>query len=255
MKSKAKSGKIYGTLLVRESIRTPDGPRSRTVCNISGLPPSDPRPRRPLPQGPNTRLPAQHLPAPRPRPGRPRRLLRGMDALRPAGVFRHHSGGSCRASLGDHLLPSPLSLCQACLGRSSPGTVPAAACGLPASKKFDGDDLHTAMDQLTGRRTARLTKGEALLTGATGKSCHTLRRKGTRASRRCWPAVILTAVNPLWAGRQPPGTAGTPCSMTCKGGRTPPHQTCRHQTQNGQSPKARLHRRARSRAHQGPQVF
>ena len=45
--------------------------------------------------------------------------------------------------------------------------------------------------------------------GATGNSCHTLRRKGTRASRRCWPAVILTAVNPLRAGRQQPGTAGT----------------------------------------------
>ena len=38
---------------------------------------------------------------------------------------------------------------------------------------------------------------------------YTLRRKGTRASRRCWPAVILTAVNPLWAGRQQHDTAGT----------------------------------------------
>ena len=51
--------------------------------------------------------------------------------------------------------------------------------------------------------------------GATGNSCHTLRRKGTRASRRCWPAVILTAVNPLWAGRQQPGAQpGRPCSIT-----------------------------------------
>ena len=39
IKSKAKSGKIYETFLVSESIRTPDGPRSRTVGNISGLPP------------------------------------------------------------------------------------------------------------------------------------------------------------------------------------------------------------------------
>ena len=37
IKSKAKSGKIYGTFPVRDSIRTSDGPRSRTVCNISGL--------------------------------------------------------------------------------------------------------------------------------------------------------------------------------------------------------------------------
>jgi len=36
---KSKSGKIYETFLVRESFRTPDGPRSRTVCNISSLPP------------------------------------------------------------------------------------------------------------------------------------------------------------------------------------------------------------------------
>ena len=32
---------------------------------------------------------------------------------------------------------------------------------------------------------------------------------GTRASRRCWAAVILTAVSHLPAGRQQPGTAGT----------------------------------------------
>ena len=36
-----------------------------------------------------------------------------------------------------------------------------------------------------------------------------LQRSGTRASRRCRPAVILTAVGPLPAGRQQPGTAGT----------------------------------------------
>src|SRR5262249_17464646 len=31
--------KAYGSYLVRESFRTPQGPRSRTVCNISALPP------------------------------------------------------------------------------------------------------------------------------------------------------------------------------------------------------------------------
>ena len=39
IRSKAKSGKVYETCLVRESVRTPQGPRSRTICNISGLPP------------------------------------------------------------------------------------------------------------------------------------------------------------------------------------------------------------------------
>jgi hypothetical protein len=40
IKSKGKNGKIYETHLVRESFRTPNGPRSRTVCNISKLPAS-----------------------------------------------------------------------------------------------------------------------------------------------------------------------------------------------------------------------
>ena len=33
-----RQGKTYVTYLVRESFRTPKGPRSRTICNISGLP-------------------------------------------------------------------------------------------------------------------------------------------------------------------------------------------------------------------------
>src|SRR5919199_615282 len=38
--TKSKRGsKTYISYLVRESFCTPQGPRSRTVCNISGLPP------------------------------------------------------------------------------------------------------------------------------------------------------------------------------------------------------------------------
>jgi len=33
-----RKGKTYVTYLVRESFRLPEGPRSRTICNISGLP-------------------------------------------------------------------------------------------------------------------------------------------------------------------------------------------------------------------------
>ena len=36
--SSRKGGKTYISYLVRESFRTPAGPRSRTVCNITGLP-------------------------------------------------------------------------------------------------------------------------------------------------------------------------------------------------------------------------
>jgi hypothetical protein len=35
-----RQNKTYISYLVRESFRTPEGPRSRTVCNISGLPAS-----------------------------------------------------------------------------------------------------------------------------------------------------------------------------------------------------------------------
>src|SRR5438445_7710486 len=38
--TKCKHGSVtYVTYLVRESFRTPKGPRSRTVCNITSLPP------------------------------------------------------------------------------------------------------------------------------------------------------------------------------------------------------------------------
>jgi transposase len=36
--SSRKNGKTYVSYLVRESFRTPDGPRSRTICNITDLP-------------------------------------------------------------------------------------------------------------------------------------------------------------------------------------------------------------------------
>ena len=37
-KSTRRDGKTYVSYLVRESFRTPKGPRSRTVCNITDLP-------------------------------------------------------------------------------------------------------------------------------------------------------------------------------------------------------------------------
>jgi hypothetical protein len=38
--STRRDGKTYVSYLVRESFRTPKGPRSRTVCNITALPPA-----------------------------------------------------------------------------------------------------------------------------------------------------------------------------------------------------------------------
>src|SRR5437762_13482176 len=40
MSSRVSGGSVtYFTYLVRESFRTPKGPRSRTICNITALPP------------------------------------------------------------------------------------------------------------------------------------------------------------------------------------------------------------------------
>jgi hypothetical protein len=50
---------------------------------------------------------------------------------------------------------------------------------------------------------------------------------GTRASRRCWLAVILTASNAMLAGRQQPGTAGTAVFRWWNTG-VPPVPACGH---------------------------
>ena len=157
IKSKAKSGKIYETFLVRESIRTPDGPRSRTVCNISGLPPQ-------------TRDLVAHS-------------LKGLTLVSPLSASLHHAldyGGLAvlreawtRFGLPEFfgtIPPEDAARLQAiifsrllfpcarlALADQARGTVLAAACGLPASEKFDEDDLYAAMDQLTGRWSPLVT--------------------------------------------------------------------------------------------------
>ena len=151
IKSKAKSGKVYQTVLVRESLRTPAGPRSRTVCNISGLPPE-----------------AQQAVAD---------ALKGHALVSPLTASLHSSldyGGIAvlrdawtRFGLPDFFAAIPLPdaarlqamvfsrllfpCAKLALADHACGTVLAAACGLPAAETFDEDDLYAAMDQLTGR--------------------------------------------------------------------------------------------------------
>jgi transposase len=151
IKSKAKSGKVYETVLVRESLRTPEGPRSRTVCNITGLPPA-----------------AQQAVAD---------SLKGLALVSPLSASLHHAldyGGIAvlrdawaRFGLADFLtaMPQPAAArlqaivfsrllfpcAKLALADNARGTVLAAACALPAAEAFDEDDLYAAMDQLTGR--------------------------------------------------------------------------------------------------------
>ncbi|NBV85178.1 MAG: hypothetical protein EBS01_02680 [Verrucomicrobia bacterium] len=145
------NGKTYSSFLVRESFRTPKGPRSRTVCNITGLPP----------------------------------LLRQLiaSALKGASLSEFDSlqlekaldfGGLAVLddlwkrlhldSLLSHLgSPRQRSLLKAmvfarllhpssklALKSRARGSLLAPACGLPNDEPFDEDDLYDALDALSG---------------------------------------------------------------------------------------------------------
>ena len=150
--SARKNGKTYVAYLVRESFRTPDGPRSRTVCNLTGLP-----------------APTRDLIA---------ASLKGQDFL-PADQIQLHDaldyGGLAvlndawsRVRLAELFAdlgtPRQRGLLQAIiysrrlfpcaklsLTRQAEGTWLAQACGLAADESFDEDDLYSAMDQLNGQ--------------------------------------------------------------------------------------------------------
>jgi len=149
--SSRKNGNTYVSYLVRESFRTPDGPRSRTICNITDLPP-------------HTR---ELIIA----------SLKGQDFL-PANQVQLHGAldygglavlndawsrfrlGELFASIGS---PRQRGLLQAViysrllfpcaklsLAQKADGTWLAQACGLKADESFDEDDIYTAMDQFNG---------------------------------------------------------------------------------------------------------
>ena len=143
----------YLTYLVRESFRTPKGPRSRTICNITPLPP-------------DTRdLIAQSLRGQSFIPSDQLELIEalsfgGLAVLRQAweelaldrlfAGFDHPRGiGLLKAMIfGRVLFPSS----KLALADHARGTLLAAACGLDqATEDFDEDDLYAAMDQLNGR--------------------------------------------------------------------------------------------------------
>jgi transposase len=149
--SSRQNGKTYVSYLVRESFRTPKGPRSRTVCNITDL------------------------------PERTRELiiasLKGQDFL-PAEQVQLHAaldyGGLAvlndawsRFRLGElfdqigtvrqrgllqALIYSRLLFpcAKLSLAQKAEGTWLAQACGLEPEESFDEDDLYHAMDQLNG---------------------------------------------------------------------------------------------------------
>ena len=147
-----RKGKTYVTHLVRESFRTAKGPRSRTICNISGLPEEV------------RQLIAAGLRGEPLVPVRDLKLTGAQDygglavlddAWRRFGLDRCLSGlgtprqqGLLKAMiLGRILFPSA----KLALGEQAEGTALARFCGLPAAEAFDEDELYEAMDLLNGR--------------------------------------------------------------------------------------------------------
>jgi transposase len=145
-------GKTYVTHLVRESFRTAKGPRSRTVCNLSGLPEEA------------RLLVAASLRGEAVVPLRDLKLSGALnygglavlhDAWRRFGLDRFLADlGTPRQQsllkamiLGRILFPSA----KLALPEQAQGTALARACGLPAAEAFDEDDLYAAMDQLNGQ--------------------------------------------------------------------------------------------------------
>lgn len=149
-----KHGKTtYVTYLVRESFRTPKGPRSRTICNITALPPQ------------TRELISQSLRGQNCVAGESLQLSEawsfgGLAILHQAWedfglstifnfVDNPRTAGLLKAmTLGRVLFPSA----KLALVDHARGTLLAAACGLDqATEDFDEDDLYAAMDEFNGQ--------------------------------------------------------------------------------------------------------
>ncbi len=142
---------MYSSYLVRESFRTPDGPRSRTVCNITQLPSAI--------QDIITRsLKGEVLASVESVSLLDALDFGGLAVLRNTwfrfGLSDLFSGISkAQASrLQAFIFSRLLFPCSKLdLVEQARGTALAQACDLPAEEAFDEDDLYDAMDQLTGR--------------------------------------------------------------------------------------------------------
>lgn len=151
-RSKRKN-KTYFSYLVRESFRTPNGPRSRTVCNITSLPDAVRTMVADALQG-KPHVSVEEL-------GQSDALdYGGIAVLKEAwesfGLDRlfsdipsvRHRALLQAMVLGRVLFPSS----KRGLSEEARGTLLAAACGLSqAEETFDEEDLYEAMDQMTGR--------------------------------------------------------------------------------------------------------
>ena len=156
-----RNGKTYVTYLVRESFRTPNGPRSRTVCNISKLP-ADVRKLVAESLSGRTFVEAEAIELEHALDCGGLAVLveawrtMGLDQLL-ADIGTTRDRALIKAMVFSRLLFPCAKLAlkdQAC------GTLLASACGLSPEESFDEDDLYAAMDAITGHWCA-LEKGLA----------------------------------------------------------------------------------------------
>jgi transposase len=150
--SSRKGGKTYVSYLVRESFRTPSGPRSRTVCNITDLP-EDTRD-----------LIAASLRGQRFVATSELQLHEALDfgglvVLNDAWSRFHldelfadlgwpRQRGLLKAVIYSRLL---FPCAKLSLAHQAQGTWLAEACGLDPQESFDEDDIYEAMDLLNGQ--------------------------------------------------------------------------------------------------------
>jgi hypothetical protein len=150
-KSARRHGKTYLSYLVREAFRTPKGPRSRTVCNITDLPP-------------HTReIIAASLKG---RSVVEAQTLQLHEALDYGGLavlnhaWERFEMDRLLAAIGSarqrRLLQAMIyarllfPCAKLSLKVQAQGTWLAGACGLAPDEAFDEDDLYAAMDQMNG---------------------------------------------------------------------------------------------------------
>ena len=147
------AGRTYLTYLVRESFRTAQGPRSRTICNITPLP-SETRELITRSLRGQSFVPTEALELPEALSFgglavlrqawdqfELQRIFEGVPGPRPVGLLQ-------AVIFGRILFPSA----KLAIADHARGTLLAAACGLDqGNEDFDEDDLYAAMDQLNGR--------------------------------------------------------------------------------------------------------
>ena len=144
--------KTYLSYLVRESFRTSKGPRSRTVCNITGLPPELREIIAASLQG-RTCLIAEHFQLNSALDFGGLAVLADawkafeLDRLL-APIRNPRQRGLIQAMIFSRLL---FPCAKLALAQRARGTLLPQACGLEAGESFDEDDLYQAMDQFNGR--------------------------------------------------------------------------------------------------------